>query len=259
MSNATYFTIQELIDMLLGDYVTSCRAAPFDSNIVISSNMEQSYKSVLGTRIGKNPCPHNIESYHGLTLPPVDDNQTFTILINARYVDPSMRNIDWISTLIHEITHVYDFKEYFNIVSPKTFDELFDDTLHPIFNNWTEFHAMAVGHYYLRKYAIPNFKSTQHIDTILHIELPTAAYQMSSMFGTTNNIARIKYIVVRFLARLAVWQYLFPVVFNDSYITQIMAGNPWMEDLFRLLTKYPTLDSAYPHFDEIQSIWETQF
>ena len=82
---------------------------------------------------------------------------------------------------------------------------------------------------------------------------------MSSMFGTTNNIARIKYIVVRFLARLAVWQYLFPVVFNDSYITQIMAGNPWMEDLFRLLTKYPTLDSAYPHFDEIQSIWETQF
>lgn len=259
MSNNTYSTVQKLIDTLLDDYATSHGVAPFDGDIIISSDMEESYKSVLGTRININPCPPNIESYHGLTLPPVDDDQTFTILINARYIDPSMRNIDWTSTLIHEITHVYDFKEYFKIVSPKAFDELFDDTLHPIFNNWTEFHSMAAGHYYLRKYAIPNFKSPQHIDTILNFELPNAAYQMSSIFGTTNNTARIKYVIVRFLARLAVWQYLFPEVFNAAFIAQIMGGNHWMVDLFKLLTKYSTLESAYPHFDEIQAIWETQF
>ena len=258
MSNNTYSTVQELIDALLDDYVISRGVAPFDGDIIISSNMEESYKSVLGTRINKNPCPLNIESYHGLTLPP-DDGQLFTVLINARYVDPSMRNIDWISTLIHEITHVYDFKEYYKLVSPEAFDELFDDTLHPIFNNWTEFHSMAIGHYYLRKYAIPNFKSLQHIDTILNFELPTAAQQMSSIFGTTNNTTRIQYVVVRFLARLAVWQYLFPTVFNEALISQIMGGNYWMVDLFKLLTKYSTLESAYPHFDEIQSIWETQF
>ena len=249
-------SIHDLEDKLLKDYATTFKIPSVDANIIISNNMEQSYRSVFGVRINEKPCPRNIESYHGLTLQPVDDSEIFTILINARYIDPSMQNINWVSTLIHEVTHVYDFKEYYCLISPQTYDELFDDSLHTIFNNWSEFHAMAIGHYFLRKHTFSDFKDTYHAYTIRDYELPSAATQMATEFYKTNDIKRLRYVVMRFLGRLAVWQYLYPDVFNKPYISQITKTNPWMADLFNILTQYDSVSSIFPSFDDIQQILE---
>lgn len=249
-------SIHDLKVKLLKDYATTFKIPSVDAHIIISNNMGQSYRSVFGVKINENPCPHNIELYHGLTLQPVDDSEIFTILINARYIDPSMQNINWISTLIHEVTHVYDFKECYNLISPKTFDELFDDSLHPIFNNWSEFHAMAIGHYFLRKHTFPDFQENYHAYTIRNYELPSAASQMASEFGKTNNPKRLRYVVMRFLGRLAVWQYLYPDVFSKSYISQITKTNPWMTDLLNILTQHNSLSTIFPHFVDIQTILE---
>ena len=86
MTTALSKSIHELKDKMLKDYAATFKRPPVDANIIISNNMEQSYRSVFGVKIAENPCPRNIESYHGLTLQPVDDNQTFSILINARYI-----------------------------------------------------------------------------------------------------------------------------------------------------------------------------
>ena len=96
------------------------------------------------------------------------------------------------------------------MISPQTYDELFNDSLHPIFNNWSEFHAMAIGHYFLRKYAVPNFKAAYHANTVREYDLPIEVAKMAKEFNRTNDAKWLKYVVMRFLGRLAVWQYLYP-------------------------------------------------
>lgn len=251
--------VQRLIDLLLIDYGKTLDIGSIDCNIVLAEDMETAYKAAMGSKIETNPCPQNIQQYHGLTLPPATNTNTFTILLNCDYVDMTMNNLNWISTFIHEVTHVCDFRTYYSIISAKSFDELFDKTLHPIFNDWTEFHAMAVGHYFLRKYVLEDFKGHHHINNILYGDLPKFSSEMANEFCLTSDENRLKYVVVRFLGRLAVWQYLYPAVFNSSFIDQIFNGNKWMNELFIILTSCDSLEGILPHFGEIQKIWNSQF
>ena len=82
---------------------------------------------------------------------------------------------------------------------------------------------------------------------------------MANEFYLTSDENRLKYVVVRFVGRLAVWQYLYPAVFNSSFIDQIFNGNKWMNELFIILTSCDSLEGILPHFGEIQKIWDSQF
>lgn len=77
---------------------------------------------------------------------------------------------------------------------------------------------------------------------------------MVNEVSATDNVDRQMYLIVHFWGRLAVWQYLYPDIFDTKFIKQLMNSNSWMEELYYLLIKYDTLENIYPHFKEIANI-----
>lgn len=80
---------------------------------------------------------------HTLLFP---DN-TATILIK---IDGEMNDFWWMGTLVHELTHVKDYSDYFNVLKVSTFWEMLSDIP---FWLWTEFHARYKGILYVFKLA----------------------------------------------------------------------------------------------------------
>lgn len=252
----------QYINDILADYFSTCNIEPFDCQIIISDDMATSYQELRKDLVecGKTNL-NDLNQYHGLTVQPKENDGQFTILINKEYILESItkHNVDWIGTLVHEAVHVNDFKVYFEIINPKSYDELYEWDLHRMFLYWTEFHARAIGHYFLRKYTLENFKDTAHLEHIMNTELPYHIEYMVNEVGATNNADRQMYVIAHFLGRIAVWQYLYPDTFDDSFIKELTNSNPWMEELYCLFTKYDTLEKIYPHFDEMEEILNKHF
>ena len=247
---------------ILADYASTCNLEPFDCQIVISDDMATSYNEIRGDLVknGKTNLTE-INQYHGLAVQPKENDGQFTILINKEYVLETItkNNVNWVGTLVHEAVHVNDLKKYFEIIKPKSYDELYDYDLHRMFIYWTEFHASAIGYYFLRKYTLENFKDTTHLEHIKNIELPYHIEYMTNEVGATDNADRQMYVIAHFLSKMAVWQYLYPDTFDDDFIQELTNSNPWMEELYRLLTKYDTLEKIYLHFDEMKEILNKHF
>lgn len=242
---------------ILDDYATTCGVEPFTGEIIISNDMEETYKQLRNDLVKKGKINiAELNNYNGLTVQPANTENEFTIVLNQKYILETIeqKNINWVGTLIHEATHVNDFKDYFKLIRAKTYDELFDYDSHRIFNYWTEFHARAVGHYFLRKHTLEDFKDVCHIEHILNTELPYHINNLIESVESTQNFDSQMYSIVHFLGRIAVWQYLYPDTFNDDAICDLTDNNPWMKEVYDVFIKYRSLEELYPHFDEIEKI-----
>lgn len=262
MSNNATDELLNYINAILADYATTCGVEPFNGQIIIAEDMRKSYLALRGNKADKNAQNlHDIQRYHGLTVQPSNESDTFTILLNKDYIVESINkgNIDWVGTLVHEATHVNDFKDYYKIVSPRSWDELYEYGLHRTFLLWTEFHARAIGHYFLRKYTLNDFRSTDHIPHIMNTELPFQIKYMVQEMNSTDDPDRQLYVVVHFLGRLAVWQHLYPTTFDANFIKGLTNTNPWMEEIYYLFTKYDTIEGIHPHFGEFDAIMDKYF
>lgn len=251
-----------IMEKLLSDYASTCNVDFFDGQIIISENMQESYLNLRKDLVEKGEINiSTLDKYHGLTVQPSNIDGVFTILLNKQYILESIskNNVDWIGTLIHEAVHVNDFKLYFNIIQAESYDELYHYNPHRIFLYWTEFHARAIGHYFLRKYALEDFKNSVHLDNLINIELPFQIDYLITQMNTIEDPDSQMYTVAHFLGRLAIWQHLYPETFNEEFISEMFNSNPWMEELFYLLIKYKSLEEIYPHFNEIELILDTYF
>ncbi|MBO5109686.1 MAG: hypothetical protein J6D21_03120 [Clostridia bacterium] len=250
-------TLEEFFYDIITDYVETCQVQQFDSNIIVTYDMKEEYIKLRNDLVenGKRN-PDDIQKYNGLTVQPKETNGVFTILLNANYMLENYQNntIDWVGTLVHEAVHVNDFKDYFQLVNATSYDELYEYNPHAIFLHWTEFHARAIGHYFLRKYTLDDFKNEIHIQHIVDTELPYQTdYLVEQLNGFEDSNSKV-YVIMHYLGRLAVWRYLYPHYFNDQYINSMMKNNAWMKDLFNILIQYDSLEKIYPHFDEIEQI-----
>ena len=141
-------------------------------------------------------------------------------------------------------------------MQPESYDELFEYDKHRLFLYLTEFRARAIGHYFLRKYTLNNFKDEIHLQHLLEVELPFQIEYMIGKLSQPINIDSKIYVVSHFLGRLATWRYLYPHTFNDQVIQSLFNQNPWMKELFYFLITNHTLEKAYPNFDKMEKILE---
>lgn len=262
MTNKLDRELNVIIQNVLQDYAVTCGVAPFSGKVIIAENMAEAYLSLRSDCVENGTVDiSDIEKYHGLTVQPKEVDGKFTILLNKSYIVESInnKNVDWLGTLVHEAVHVNDFTDYFRIVCPNSYDELYDYNQHRIFQYWTEFHARAIGHYFLRKYTLDNFKDSVHLNNLLNRELPYQINYMVSEVNATDNADRQMYVIVHFLGRLATWQYIYPDTFNTQFIEGLTNSNPWMKELYYTLIKYDTLESMYPHFKDIEDILDKHF
>lgn len=262
MSNSSNNAFMEIAQAVLQDYVTTCKVDGFDGQVIIAEDMADAYNELRGDLVENGTRDlSDIQMFHGLTVQPKEANGKFTILLNKEYIVESInkQNVDWLGTLVHEAVHVNDFKAYFNLIQPDSFDELYSYNQHRMFLHWTEFHARAIGHYFLRKYTLDNFKGEIHLENLLNYELPYQIQYLVTEVGATDNADRQMYVVVHFLGRLAIWQHLYPDVFDTSFIEQLLRGNPWMEELYYFLIRYEKLKDIYPHFGDMENILDKHF
>ena len=98
-----------------------------------------------------------------------------------------------------------------------------------------------------------------HLENLLNRELPYQINYMVSEVTATDNVDRQMYVIVHFLGRLAVWQYIYPDTFNAQFIKGLTNSNPWMKELYYTLIKYDTLERMYPHFNDIEDILDKHF
>lgn len=251
--------LNNLFKSILDDYANTCGESCFNGNIIIAKDMAKAYVSLRGDLVEKNKMSIvGIEQYHGLTVQPINPHDDFTILLNEKYIIDSCNsgNVDWVGTLVHEAVHVNDFKQYFNIIQPESYDELYKYDKHRLFLYWTEFRARAIGHYFLRKYTLNNFKDEAHLQRLLEVELPYQAGYMIDKLSQPIDTDSKMYVVVHFLGRLATWEYLYPNTFNEQFISLLFNQNPWMKDLFYFLKENHTLEKVYVNFNEMEKIIE---
>lgn len=262
MSEFSSEKLSDIISSVLSDYISTCGVEPFDGKVVIANDMAAEYKKIRGDLVEKGKTSlTELNKYHGLTVQPISSNGKFAILINMEYLQESKTNgnLDWLGTLVHEATHVNDFKDYFKVINPESYDELYEFDLHRIFLYWTEFYARAIGHYFLRKYSFDNFRDSSHIEHILETELPFHINYLVREVSATEDADRQMYVIMHFLGRIAVWQYLYPETFNSDFIEELTNSNTWIKELYNILTKFKSLDEIYPHFDEIKIIIDNHY
>lgn len=247
----------KVINEILLDYTSTCNVNTFGGQIIITDDMANTYNELRGDLVENGSRDlSDIQEFHGLTVQPKELNGEFTIVLNKDYILKSINkhNVDWIGTLVHEAVHVNDFKDYFDLILPKSFDELYDYNQHRIFLYWTEFHARAIGHYFLRKYTLENFRDDVHLDNLLKFELPYQMEYMVKEVSATQNRDRQMYVIVHFLGRVAIWQHLYPDVFNSNFMEGLFRNNPWMEELYNFLIRYDKLEDIYICFNEMENI-----
>ena len=99
-----------------------------------------------------------------MTIPPKESDGHFSILIDTKYFAESLeKDNNWAGTVARELLHVYDFIEYANLIDCHDYDVILDLGEHWMFNIWTEFHAKAIGYYYIRKYTFKDIYDTSII------------------------------------------------------------------------------------------------
>ena len=247
---------------VLQDYATTCDVNEFDGQVIITDNMADAYIKLRCDLVESGEKDiSDIQKYHGLTVQPRKANGKFTILLNRDYIEESInnQNVDWLGTVVHEAVHVNDFKDYFNLILPDSFDELYSYNQHRMFLYWSEFHARAIGHYFLRKYTLGDFRNDVYLQNLVNYELPYQIQYLVTEVGATNDMDRQMYVVVHFLGRLAIWQHLYPDAFNSSFIEELFHSNPWMEELYYFLIKYEKVEDIYLYFDDMKAILDKHF
>ena len=211
---------------ILDDYASSCGVEPFDGQIIIAEDMAKTYLSVRCC--DASDCDVNlsdIQKYHGLTVQPISNDGLFTIILNKDYIVDCINknNIDWVGTLVHEAVHVNDFKDYFQLVNATSYDELYEYNPHAIFLHWTEFHARAIGHYFLRKYTFGDKQDSEQARYILETELPYHINNMFEAYHATNNGDQQMYYIVHFIGRMYIWQKLFSEHIQTCFLRKTAA------------------------------------
>ncbi len=201
----------------------------------ITDNISKEYKKIRPDHAKKFPeQAENINNENNaLTIPPKELDVHFSILIDTKYFVESLeKDNNWAGTVVHELTHVYDFIEYANLIDCHDYDVILDLGKHWMFNMWIEFHAKVIGYYYVRKYTFKDIYDTLIIKYIMQSELPMRSQEMFESYHATNNAYTQMYAVVHFWGRLFVWEKLFPDYFTNAMIQELLGTNRWMLETY---------------------------
>lgn len=260
--------LNEMLSLVLEDYYNYLDLNSIDVDIVFAERISDVY-------IKKRPelfegdssiSKEVVETNIGLTIPPKTIGGMFTIAINRDYFFNAVKRKDWqwVGTVIHEMTHVFDYMNYVKMNRLENYDVVQREMIHRPFVFWTEFHARATGYLFLRKFTFGNKyddkNNKDQSDFILQKELPYQINSLSQQYEAANgNADQQLYELMQFMGRYSIWEKLFPNVFNKRVRQHVFGSNPWMLDMYDFLVGHQTLDDANRDFGVMSDIIKTNF
>ena len=252
--------INEAVFKILKDYCDFYEEEPISFKLNIAKNLSDEYKKIRPDLARSNRININeINDNNGITIPPKDDGD-FTILLSKGYLTEELnkKSPNWIGTIAHEITHLYDFCKL-KAISDFSYDDMLDYEKNMMFINWTEFNAKVKGYLYLRKTVFEDIYDHSQVEYIMQTELPYMIKYMYEEYSKTTNANRQLYVVSHFLAHLYVWQYLFPIDFSENVLEQIFSDNDWMRELYYFFYNNRNLEDAINNTEHFKKILRMNF
>jgi len=202
-----------------------------------------------------------INSLNGSVVFPECIDGKCTILLSKPYILECFENtnLNFVGTICHELTHIYDHLGYMKIVGITDFEALPAHPTYNMFNNWTEFNARKTGYLFLRNFYIKDPYEQEIIDHVTKTELPYQTnYYFEKYHSTTDGDLQI-YITMQYLGRLKAWKDVYPDIFTSDFIFELLKTNKWMIDLFRFLDENDVLERAFGKFSKMKDILKTNF
>lgn len=197
-----------------------------------------------------------IKNLNGTLVFPARSNEKPHILISNNAIDDSMQ---FIGTIIHELTHIHDFYDFVNYYSIKC---LRDIEKHYNFQSlyfWTEFHARKRGYYFFRKFvkSLIQDKETvkEQVKYIEETECPFQfAYLKDELIKNENNSTQFMYNIMQFLGRYSVWQDLFPDECNEYTLPRELrdAFGDRIIDIYKFLYNHSTFEDIKDKFTKLK-------
>lgn len=213
---------------------------PFDINVEISNDFCKRYAEIrpeLSDEIWKQK--DSLCKAVGLTIPPKKYTDNFTVLIREDCAS-KLQNIDvgCLGVVVHEITHVCDFKDYSSLIGNKDYMELLIVEKHGMFLTWTEFHAELNKYLFLRQF----YHDT--LDDILNRILPAHTKYVSQGFDEGVLLNDKLYNLAHFLGRLYVWECQFPSFFTKQVTDKILTYE-WVRKLYQFFKTHISIEKAH--------------
>lgn len=255
-------TFEQVVQTIVADYFETFSITPISIKYSIVDDMVQAYTQLRPEHAKKEPQKiATLNQYNGSTVVPNDINGMFTILLNQKYIQESYvdGNANWIGTIAHETTHAIDFTNYAAILETENYEEILSVSQNAMFQLWTEFNARAKGYYFVRKYTFDDMFDETQTDDIINIEIPAQEKLLFQNYHSTDDGIQQAYLVSHYLGRLYALQQIFPHIFTDEQVKDLIPPNPWMYKWFLFLKSHATLEKAYPCFEEMKNILKENF
>ena len=244
----------QLINAIVSDYFNTFNYEPINISLTFTDSLWEAYFSLRPDH--RKQLQDQLPIFNGTVATPETLDGVFTVIVDGQYALDDMRDgkFSWIGTIIHEITHARDYKEYASLIGALNYDEVLNTGKHRMFHLWTEFNARRHGHYFVRKYTFEDINDKAQIPDIIGYEMPAQIKYMDEQYGSTADGWRQIYTVTQFLGRLAVWQDLFPGQFSSQYIKSLLGANRWMLEMYEYLNTHRDLSAAIDSFEDLHEI-----
>lgn len=207
--------LKEFTELLIDWYVKNTHRQKIKVNVEYVDNVYNRRLELALNDKDKKDVTHNkefIENVNGTIVMPMDNKDIFYILISNKVLKD---NYIFIGTVIHELTHIYDYIDFAKTFCNNNFREIDNHSLSQPFYFWTEFNARRYGYLYLRETILSNVEMNEdeQINHIKIIEYPMHYKNLQAdlqKYKESKDERKYIYDIIQFMGRIYVWEKSFP-------------------------------------------------
>lgn len=197
-----------------------------------------------------------IETLNGTVALPQRLETPPTIILNE---DAIKSDLAYIETIVHEMTHLFDYRDLANYIGATTYDELRNYPYQGAFYYWTEFHARRYGYQFYGKLLWKETYKSQ--ERLTHIQSTEAPFQMKHLVENlgrcTNDGVQYMYSFMQYMGRYSVWEDLFPSSFYGLPVNIKYEYNGLLSKIYSRLCEYDEFDLAKGNFKELHELFDS--
>lgn len=189
--------------------------------------------------------------FNGLTLSPNTKRDNFIILINTKTID---NNYNFLHTIIHELTHTFDYSMYMQDYSINTGMKFFGNSDYQYIFYWSEFHARYMGYKYYINFLIPS-KDVQLANSIKYDFPAHMKYLKDDLQDHSLNFERKLVSVCYEYGRFRYYQEIgFDPIHDDRFISTDLVNvfGSYIIDLYDLFMNTRTYEEFILNYSAIE-------
>ncbi len=143
--------LEEIILLVINIFYEETKIKPIEIEIEFVNDLYQrklelstNPKEINEIKAGKS----FIQGLNGTMILPSKTGDIPYILISTTTINNDL----YIGTIIHELTHIYDFYDFIKYINYAYFKDIEKHKDFPLFYQWTEYHARRTGITFIEKY-----------------------------------------------------------------------------------------------------------